>query len=50
MQTAGTRNLYCSSEPARKLEDLARMHTRVQESELLAELLKHMGAFPVQIS
>lgn len=46
---AGARNIYSSSKPIRTLEDIQGMSIRVQESELMSEMMTALGAMPVQI-
>ena len=46
---AGARNIYTSSKPIRTLEDMQGMRIRVQESDMMSEMLTALGAVPVQI-
>lgn len=46
---AGARNIYCSDDPVRTLEDLQGMRIRVQESDMMSEMMTALGAVPVQI-
>lgn len=46
---AGARNIYTSAEPIRTLEDMKGMRIRVQESDMMSEMLTALGAEPVQI-
>lgn len=46
---AGARNIYCSAKPVRTLEDIQGMRVRVQEAEIMSEMIKALGAVPVQI-
>jgi len=46
---AGARNIYCSAKPVRTLEDMQGMHIRVQESEMMSEMMRALGAVPEQI-
>lgn len=46
---AGARNIYCSAKPIKTLEDLQGMRIRVQETELMSEIMKALGAIPVQM-
>lgn len=45
---AGARNLYCAAKPVRTLEDLQGMHIRIQESEMMSEMIAALGAVPVK--
>ena len=47
---AGARNIYCSTKPVRTLEDMQGMYIRVQESEMMSEMMTALGAIPVQLS
>ncbi|MDE7267450.1 MAG: TRAP transporter substrate-binding protein [Lachnospiraceae bacterium] len=47
---AGARNIYCSTKPVRALEDMQGMSIRVQESEMMSEMMTALGAIPVQLS
>ena len=47
---AGARNIYCSAKPVRTLEDMQGMHIRVQESEMMSEMMTALGAIPVKLS
>ena len=46
---AGARNLYCSTRPIRTLEDMQGLHIRVQEAEMMSEMMNALGAVAVQI-
>lgn len=46
---AGARNIYCATKPVRTLEDIQGMHIRIQESEMMSEMLTALGAVPVKI-
>lgn len=46
---AGARNIYCSAKPVKTLEDIQGMRIRVQESEMMSEMMKALGAVPVQL-
>ena len=46
---AGARNLYCSTSPIRTLEDMQGLHIRVQEAEMMSEMMNALGAVAVQI-
>ena len=46
---AGARNIYCSTKPVRTLEDIQGMHIRVQESEMMSEMMRALGAVPEQL-
>lgn len=45
---AGARNFYTTNYPIRKLEDIAGMKIRVQESNLMADIVKYLGGEPVK--
>lgn len=45
---AGARNFYTSDRPIRKLEDISGMKIRVQESNLMADVVKCLGGEPVK--
>lgn len=47
---AGARNFYSSVKPIEKLEDMSGLRIRVQESELMADMVKALGAQPFQIA
>ncbi|MDD3367823.1 MAG: TRAP transporter substrate-binding protein [Lachnospiraceae bacterium] len=47
---AGARNFYSATKPITCLEDVAGMRIRVQESELMADLVEALGATAVPIS
>lgn len=47
---AGTRNFYSSVKPISCLEDLKGMRIRVQESNLMEDMVSSLGAIPVPIS
>lgn len=46
---AGARNLYCTDKPIRTLQDIQGMCIRVQEAEMMSEMITALGAIPVQI-
>lgn len=43
---AGARNFYSTTKPIRTLEDMKGMNIRVQESELMLEMVRALGAYP----
>lgn len=43
---AGARNFYSTTKPIRNLEDMKGMTIRVQESELMMEMVRALGAHP----
>lgn len=43
---AGARNFYSTTKPIRRLEDMKGMTIRVQESELMMEMVRALGAYP----
>ena len=43
---AGARNFYSTAKPIRNLEDMKGMTIRVQESELMMEMVRALGAHP----
>ena len=45
---AGARNFYTQDRPIRKLEDISGMKIRVQESNLMADMVKCLGGEPVK--
>ncbi len=45
---AGARNFYTSDKPIRKLADISGMVIRVQESNLMADVVKCLGGVPVK--
>lgn len=45
---AGARNIYCATKPVRTLEDIQGMHIRIQESEMMSEMIVALGAVPVK--
>ncbi len=45
---AGARNIYCATKPVRTLEDIQGMHIRIQESEMMSEMITALGAVPVK--
>lgn len=45
---AGARNFYTSEKPIRKLEDISEMKIRVQESNLMADMVKCLGGIPIK--
>lgn len=47
---AGARNFYNSIKPVHSLEDLAGMKIRVQQSDLMIDMITCLGATPVPIS
>lgn len=46
---AGARSLYCSTRPIRTLEDMQGLRIRVQEAEMMSEMMNALGAVAVQI-
>ena len=46
---AGARNIYCSTKPVRTLEDIQGMHIRVQESDMMSDMIRALGGVPEQI-
>lgn len=46
---AGARNFYSSEKPITSPSDVAGMRVRVQESELMADMIEAMGGTPVKI-
>lgn len=46
---AGARNIYCSKKPVRTLEDMEGLRIRVLESEMMSEMVRALGAIPVQM-
>jgi len=44
----GARNFYTTDKPIRKLEDLKGMKIRVQESNLMADIVRYLGGEPVK--
>lgn len=46
---AGARNIYCAARPVKTLEDIQGLRIRVQEAEMMAEMMTALGAVPVQI-
>lgn len=46
---AGARNFYCVSRPIRTLEDMKGLRIRVQEAELMSEMMFALDAVPVQV-
>ncbi len=46
---AGARNLYCSTRPIKTLEDMQGLRIRVQEAEMMSEMMSALGAVSVQI-
>jgi tripartite ATP-independent transporter DctP family solute receptor len=46
---SGARSIYNSVRPIRSLADMAGLRIRVQQSELMADVIKAMGAEPVQL-
>lgn len=45
---AGARNFYTTEEPIRRLEDIAGMKIRVQESNMMADVVECLGGEPVK--
>lgn len=45
---AGARNFYTKDRPIRKLEDISGVKIRVQESNLMADMVKCLGGEPVK--
>ena len=43
---AGARNFYTTEKPIRKLEDIAGLQIRVQESDMMAEVVECLGGIP----
>lgn len=46
---AGARNFYSKSKPITRIEDLAGMKMRVQESSMMAEMVRALGARPIEV-
>lgn len=46
---AGARNLYCTTRPIRKLEDMQGLRIRVQEARIMSEMMAALGAVSLQI-
>lgn len=46
---AGARSLYCSTRPIRTLEDMEGLRIRVQEAEMMSEMMNALGASAIQI-
>lgn len=46
---AGARNFYSAGKPIRSIEDIRGLRVRVQESELMAFMVKALGAEPVKM-
>jgi tripartite ATP-independent transporter DctP family solute receptor len=46
---SGARSIYNSVRPIRTLEDLKGMRIRVQQSELMVDMVKALGAVPVEL-
>lgn len=46
---AGARNFYLSDIPVRSLEDMEGLHIRVQESDMMSDLITALGSTPIQI-
>lgn len=46
---AGARNLYCSKWPVRTLKDMRGLRIRVQEAEMMSEIITALGGVPVQV-
>jgi tripartite ATP-independent transporter DctP family solute receptor len=47
---AGARNFYCSEKPIRTLEDMKGLHIRVQESELMEDMISALGGTAVPMA
>lgn len=47
---AGARSFYTKDKPIRKLEDMESMKIRVQESEVMMDMVRCLGAEPVPLS
>ncbi len=47
---AGARNFYSTQKPIRTLEDLNGMKIRVQQSDLMIDMIECLGAIPVPLS
>ena len=45
---AGARNFYTSEKPIRKLEDIQGMKIRVQQSDLMADVVEYLGGEPIR--
>lgn len=45
---AGARNMYCAT-PIKTLEDMKGLRIRVQEAEMMSDMITALGALPVQI-
>lgn len=46
---AGARNLYCSTRPIRTLDDMKGLRIRVQEAEMMSDMMSALGAVAVKI-
>lgn len=46
---AGARNIYSAAGPIKTLEDIQGLRIRVQEAEMMSEMITALGAVPVQI-
>lgn len=46
---AGARNFYLTDIPVRSLEDMKGLHIRVQEANMMSDLITALGATPIQI-
>lgn len=46
---AGARNIYCAEKPAETLEDIQGLRIRVQEAEMMSDVITALGAIPVQM-
>ena len=46
---AGARNFYLSNIQVKSLEDMKGLHIRVQEADLMSDLITALGATPIQI-
>ncbi len=47
---AGARNFYVSEKPVTSLEDFEGLRIRVQESDMMADMVEALGAIPVKIT
>lgn len=46
---AGARSIYCASRKIEKLEDMEGLRIRVQEAQMMSDMIRALGATPVQI-
>lgn len=46
---AGARSIYCATRPVEALEDIRGLRIRVQEAEMMSDMITALGATPVQI-